>query len=455
MFLAQKGRTFLPLCMLVFCSIVLGPIHPQHLRAIPKSPVEQWHYAGDGLSAEILSDTTICRGDSLLLSVNLSGTGPFELVWTNGISTDTITGIVSSPFQIWVSPFVSTTYTFLNYSDIFNVTQPLNLSCSITLLPLPVVTIPPIPPTCTNFITILYDGLPNGGTWSGNYVFPSSPALYWADSAGAGTHPITYTYQDPLTGCANSAQGFIEVVPIPVFNISTNQSICKGDSILLEVTNPSTQVNYMWSTSDITSSVLVSPSFTQTYSVTVTETVAGCLATDHVVISVYPVPVVYLGENFDICTNGSALLNSGIGFNSYLWSTGATTPSITVNGATIGLNNTELFSLEVTNSFGCKGSGSIAITGVDCTDIHQTDQSLGFAIWPNPCNGIFDMRILGITGEATIQIMMTTGELVYVESLILRGDDVLPFNFRILPAGFYSIQLISNQGVVSNKLVVQ
>ncbi|MCX6250433.1 MAG: hypothetical protein NTX61_06750, partial [Bacteroidetes bacterium] len=42
-------------------------------------------------------------------------------------------------------------------------------------------------------------------------------------------------------------------------------------------------------------------------------------------------PTVDLGNDATICPNGSKILNAGAGFSSYLWSTGATTQTITIN----------------------------------------------------------------------------------------------------------------------------
>ncbi|MCX6249136.1 MAG: SBBP repeat-containing protein, partial [Bacteroidetes bacterium] len=42
-------------------------------------------------------------------------------------------------------------------------------------------------------------------------------------------------------------------------------------------------------------------------------------------------PVVNLGNNDSVCPGGSKILNAGAGFSSYLWSTGATTQTITIN----------------------------------------------------------------------------------------------------------------------------
>ena len=50
------------------------------------------------------TNTTICRGASVTLKVELSGTAPFTLNYSNGVDTKTITGINSNTYTFSVSP---------------------------------------------------------------------------------------------------------------------------------------------------------------------------------------------------------------------------------------------------------------------------------------------------------------------------------------------------------------
>ncbi len=68
----------------------------------------------------------------------------------------------------------------------------------------------------------LTGGIPSGGTYSGPGI--SNNQLN-AAVAGAGTHPITYTYTDPATGCSDSVSKTIVIYPLPpVPTISVNGS---------------------------------------------------------------------------------------------------------------------------------------------------------------------------------------------------------------------------------------
>ena len=63
------------------------------------------------------TNTTICRGASVTLKVELSGTAPFTLNYSNGVDTKTITGINSTTYTFNVSPLNTGTYSITALSD--------------------------------------------------------------------------------------------------------------------------------------------------------------------------------------------------------------------------------------------------------------------------------------------------------------------------------------------------
>ena len=74
-------------------------------------------------------------------------------------------------------------------------------------------------------------------------------------------------------------------------------------------------------------------------------------------IVVVDAPVVHLGADRTICVGGSVTLDPGTGYTSYLWSTGETTRTITVD-------STGIYILRVTNEFGCPALDTVVITVV-------------------------------------------------------------------------------------------
>ena len=80
-----------------------------------------------------------------------------------------------------------------------------------------------------------------------------------------------------------------------------------------------------WSTGDTTSSITVQTTTTTTYSVTVSDGISSC--TDDITITVND-PQVNLGPDQDVCQGDSVLLDAGAGYDYYSWNTGDTTQTI-------------------------------------------------------------------------------------------------------------------------------
>lgn len=67
-------------------------------------------------NSSITGNQTICAG-STGISVQLSGTGPWDLEYSDGINTVALTGITQSPYSIQVSPTATTTYHLVQVWD--------------------------------------------------------------------------------------------------------------------------------------------------------------------------------------------------------------------------------------------------------------------------------------------------------------------------------------------------
>lgn len=97
----------------------------------------------------------------------------------------------------------------------------------------------------------LNSGLPSGGTYSGNAV---GGTTFYTAIAGAGTHPIVYTYIDSNT-CAGRDTQSIVVHAIPVVSLGTDTTICQNESIQLDA--GSGFASYLWNTGQNTQVITV------------------------------------------------------------------------------------------------------------------------------------------------------------------------------------------------------
>jgi hypothetical protein len=136
---------------------------------------------------------------------------------------------------------------------------------------------------------------------------------------GSGDCVQFYT-TSPLTGS----------VSIPAFTASVTAgsatTFCAGGSVTLTAT---AGASYAWSNAATTQAITATTS--ATYTVTVT-TAAGCTASASKIVSVTALPAANISGTTSICSGRSTTLTAS-GGGTYLWSTGATTTSISVNTA--------------------------------------------------------------------------------------------------------------------------
>lgn len=131
--------------------------------------------------------------------------------------------------------------------------------------------------------------------------------------------------------------------------------------------------SYTWSTGDTTSSVMVMPTATTTYSLNAIFNGGSCNESDSVTIQVDPAPVVSLGNDTIICAGDSLMLDAGAGGTSYLWSDGS-------SGQTISANASNNYCVTVANAAGCET--------IDCVNLNvNTPPSVNLGADRNLCEG--------------------------------------------------------------------
>ncbi len=131
-------------------------------------------------------------------------------------------------------------------------------------------------------------------------------------------------------------------------------NICQGDTVQLNAKGGKT---YEWYTSSSLSDVHVAnpfatPSTTTTYYIDIINN-NGCKFTDSVTVYVNAASSVNIGNDTIVCQS-TYTLNAGTGYNSYLWSTGQTTSTLTVA-------NSGIYTVYVTNQYACVSSDEIEV----------------------------------------------------------------------------------------------
>ncbi|RXK86008.1 T9SS type B sorting domain-containing protein [Filimonas effusa] len=116
---------------------------------------------------------------------------------------------------------------------------------------------------------------------------------------------------------------------------ATDRQKCNNDTLHLNA--PNGFINYNWRTAGNSFSqsmqhVVVNPVIDTKYMLTAQKR-PDCFIYDTIEVKVLYSPDIRLGNDTSLCEGTSLPLHAGASFRGYLWSTGATTPSITVNAA--------------------------------------------------------------------------------------------------------------------------
>ncbi|AEE53680.1 hypothetical protein [Haliscomenobacter hydrossis] len=191
-------------------------------------------------------------------------------------------------------------------------------------------------------------------------LYNSAGTLLSAAMIGGNTHtfnnlgPGTYRVKI-LTACSTvQSETTVNVGGAVSPAIEGVTNLCLGYGTQLSASGGT---SYLWSNGSTSSSINLSPTAAGSYTYSVTVTNGTCSAVRSHTLTVNPSPSASITGPSGACYNGSIALNAS-GGGTYSWSTGASTASINV----AALQNTQSFTVTVSNSYGCKRSESKTVT---------------------------------------------------------------------------------------------
>ena len=361
------------------------------------------------------SDTTICEGSSF----DLDFTGTTNVVWstTNGIQNP-------QSAQPTISPSTTQTY-FVSYLASNGCSVSDTMTVNVNLIPM--VSLPADIVMCEGLNQLIPSSVNvAGGTylWSTNETSDNiqiqSQGVYWLSyttSCGTSTDSIEITFYPDFTvdlgndtlmcsgytldlnpaipiggsviwstgqtssaitvtspsttsisvfdanGCLRQDTIVITASPAIQLDLGPDFSMCEYDSSLLNGTSAQ-GVSYLWSTGEISATIVVSDA--GTYFVQVTDAI-GCLNWDTVVVTETPTPQPIIIGPVNFCSNESVEFEASTGYNLYEWSNGETVNPMQYQGT-----DTEI-SVIVTDAFGCVGGDTISVSVVDVPVLNLGD----------------------------------------------------------------------------------
>lgn len=303
--------------------------------------------------------------------------------------------------------------------------------------------------------TITVNALPtlsvnSGSICSGSSftIMPAGASTYTISGGSAIVSPTATTSYSingtSAAGCISSGSAIstITVNVLPTLSVNSG-SICSGSSFTIIPTGAST---YTISGG----SALVSPTTTTSYSIIGTSA-AGCLSQTQAVstITVYSLPSITITATSSLICAGEAAKLTASGTNTYTWSTGATTASISVNPAI-----TTSYTVTGRNTAsGCSNVATATQSVSACTSLMETEASL-FQVYPNPNEGSFSIHYSGRLEDVRIEITDASGRIVY-NSSFEKQSEVLSVSLSDYAKGLYFLKLNYNGKQEVKKLIIE
>jgi mucin-2 len=280
----------------------------------------------------ISTGTTICPGSSA--TVTFTGTPNATVTYTvNGGGNQTI--VLNAAGTATITNTYSTTTVFALVSVASASTpvcsQPQTGSMTITVRPLPTVTISGSSNVCPNgFASVIFTGTPNATvTYTMN---PGGTQTIVLNASGSATITTTYTVTTTYTlvsvatagvpSCSQPQTGSltITVLPLPIAAISSSTTICSGSSATVTFTGtPNATVTYNINgggSQTIVLNAAGTATLTNTYTATAVFHLTSVASagspscsqaqTGVITITVTPLPTVTISANASVCPNGAA-----------------------------------------------------------------------------------------------------------------------------------------------------
>jgi len=256
----------------------------------------------------INQNTVICQNSSITLFVG----GAKTYIWENG-STDSLRTVTPAN------------------TTIYKVTATSAQGCSEDTLVL-ISVVPSI--SISNFspdITIC----PGTSTKLFVHVNGSNLVYKWNTNETKDTIQVNPTQTTIYTVTVTTINGCTATKSITVtVGINLNftvpdVTICTGNTATLKVNITGSGFLYKWSNGSITDSIVVNPTITTSYTVTVTSS-SGCVGTKSVTVTVQNKLIANAGVDAHICI-GKSILISASGGQNYKWNTGSNSQFISVS----------------------------------------------------------------------------------------------------------------------------
>ena len=370
------------------------------------------------------NDVSINEGESTTLTA--SGGSNFE--WSTGETTQSIT----------VNPTDTTTY-----SVIVTENGCTSLSDNVTVTVIPNTTV--VVADAGDDVTICqYDEVTL--TASGGSSFEWSTGEITQSITVSPLNTTTYFVTVSEGNVSDTDSVTVTVNPLAVAYAGEDETIEIGETVTLTAEGGN---SFLWSNGATTQQITVNPTETADYSVTVF--IGQCSDTDTVRVNVLQPLQVSAGEDTEICVGESITLTANGGSN-YIWSTGETSQSITVNPET-----TTEYSVEVSTG-NQSASASVLVTVNNCEVEQDEDEPLNseISVYPIPAQSEINLKVTGYLAATQLKIYDIQGRQLYNQDIENAATEIMrkTINVSHLPRGIFVLTIDKNGETFSKRILL-
>ena len=368
-------------------------------------------------------------GSSTTIGAAFSWTGP-GIVSNGNTATPTVNKAGNYTLTVTVAGCTSTDIALVSIDTIRPIA---NAGIDITL-------------TCTNptklIGTVAVAG--NTYTWSPTNGL-SNTAIAQPSVNASGNYLLTVNKTS--NGCTSTDAVNISMDTLkPNVQVSSSP-ICAGQTATLTASGAD---SYNWPTLGGNGNPKTTPILnTNTiYNVTGTKTSNGCTKTvSHtVVVNAIPTTPTITRRNDTVFCNVTGTQYKWYLNNVLLTTTSVAFLKVTQNGS---------YKVEVVNN-SCTSLASAAIN-ISLTGVKYNKLDIGFTIYPNPTNGLFEIKITSIANRTyQLKLYSVSGQLISEEEMNVRvGENSKNMNLIGIEKGIYFLSIIGDDGVATQSILVQ
>ncbi len=256
------------------------------------------------LSIAAMDAITFCEGDSVILTAG--DQNGLTYLWQDGTSEPTLTASTSG---LYIAEMTIDACTIIDSVD-------------ITANPNPTVELPADMTICEGSELVISTAADPTFSYSWTGISSDESSITVTTD---GTYSVTVT---DANSCTASDEIIIDTKPTPVFSLGEDQTICEGQTATISASE--VYPNFTWSVANNGSSILTTTDPGIVWAEVVLD---GCPYRDSVEITVQAYPIVELGNDTTICAGDQISLDAAYPDAEYIWSTGETTPTISLTGS--------------------------------------------------------------------------------------------------------------------------